>query len=161
VEGDLIMTTSDTVSPPRPGPEHKRLDAFVGTWKTEGEIRASPSGSAVMIHATDTYEWLPGRFFLIHRWDAHMPDGNTKGIEIIGYDASSKTYPMHSFDSEGNFGIMRASVKGDIWSFAGESLRFKGGFRDGGNTFAGIWEQRSRDGLKWVPWMDIRLRKGT
>jgi hypothetical protein len=144
VEGDLIMMTSDTASPPRPGPEHKRLDAFVGTWKTEGEIRARP-----------------GRFFLIHRWDAHMPDGNTKGIEIIGYDASSKTYPMYSFDSEGNFGIMRASVKGDIWSFAGESLRFKGGFRDGGNTFAGIWEQRSRDGLKWVPWMDIRLRKGT
>jgi hypothetical protein len=136
----------------------QRLEAFVGTWNTEGEIRASSSGPAAKIHATDTYEWLPGGFFLVHRWDAHMPDGNTQGIEIIGYDASSETYPMHSFDSQGNTGLMRASFEDGVWTFVGESLRFTGGFRDSGNTFAGVWEQRS-DGGDWLPWMDVTLRK--
>jgi hypothetical protein len=46
-------------------------------------------------------------------------------IEIIGpYDASTQTYPMRSFDNQGNFVTMRASVSEDgIWTFAGESER--------------------------------------
>ena len=153
------MAESDIAQPSRAGPEHKRLDAFVGTWHTEGEIRASSSGPAARVHATDVYEWLPGGFFLIHRWDAHMPDGDTQGIEIIGYDGASSTYPMHSFDSQGNAGVMQASVEGDTWRFTGEALRFTGGFHDEGNTFAGVWEQRSGDGPDWLPWMDIKLTK--
>lgn len=96
------MTRGDVAQPPRPDPGHRRLDAFVGTWHTEGELKARSSGPAVKFHATDTCEWLPGGFFLVHRWDAHMPDGEFKGVEIIGYDASSQTYPMHAFDSWGN-----------------------------------------------------------
>jgi hypothetical protein len=141
---------------PVPGPGHQRLGAFVGTWATEGEITAGPPGK---VKATDTYEWLPGGFFLLHRWDAHMPDGRTQGVEIIGYDAASQTYPMYSFDSAGNVGTMRAHVDGDAWTFEGESLRFTGGFRDGGETFAGAWEQRSGDGTEWSPWMDIKLSR--
>jgi len=26
---------------PKPGPEHKKLEYFLGTWKTEGEIKAN------------------------------------------------------------------------------------------------------------------------
>ena len=90
-----------------------------------------------------------------------MPDGEFKGVEIIGYDASSQTYPMHAFDSWGNTAVMRATVEGDAWMFAGESMRFRGGFRDEGKTFAGVWEQRSRGGSNWLPWMDITLTKDT
>lgn len=155
------MTAGDTAQPPRPGPEQKRLEAFVGTWNTQGEIRGGDSGPAAKFHATDTYEWLPGGFFLVHRWDAHMPDGNTQGIEIIGYDASSKAYTMHTFDSQGNADTMRASIEGDIWMFEGESLRFTGRFRDKGNTLVGVWSQRSSNEADWLPWMDVTLRKAT
>lgn len=153
------MTESDTAQPSGPSPEHKRLEAFVGTWRTEGEIRASSSGPAARFHATDVYEWLPGGFFLVHRWDAHMPDGETKGIEIIGYDGASRTYLMHFFDNQGNTGIMRGSVESGIWRFTGETLRFTGGFQDDGNTLVGVWEQRSGEGSDWRPWMDVKLTK--
>lgn len=142
-----------------PGPEHRRLEAFVGTWKTQGEARATAASPAVRFEASDSYEWLPGGFFLVHRWDAHMPDGQTQGIEIIGYDAESRTYTMHTFDNQGNAGVMQASVEGDTWTFTGESLRFTGSFRDGGNTIAGMWEQRSQDGSHWIPWLDVTLTK--
>ncbi len=122
-------------------------------------MKTDPSGPPVTFHAIDTYEWLPGGFFLIHRWDAHMPDGDTKGVEIIGYDASRKTYPMHSFDDQGNHSVMQATVDGDTWRFTGESARFAGGFRDGGRTFAGLWERRSSEGGSWRPWMDVVLTK--
>lgn len=56
---------------------------------------------------------------------------------------------------------MRATVEGDAWMFAGESMRFRGGFRDEGKTFAGVWEQRLRGGSNGLPWMDITLTKDT
>ena len=70
------------------GPEHRRLESFIGRWNTEGTIRVNPGSPAVRFHAVDTYEWVPGGFFVLHRWDAHMPEGRTQGVEILGYDAA-------------------------------------------------------------------------
>ena len=28
-------------APPQPGPEHKKVEYFLGTWKAEGEIKAN------------------------------------------------------------------------------------------------------------------------
>jgi hypothetical protein len=150
---------NDAPEPERPGSEHKRLATFVGSWSTAGVVRGDSDDPPVTFQATDTYEWLDGGFFLVHRWDARMPDGSTKGIEIIGYDAANKTYPMHSFDNQGNRSVMQGRVDGDTWRFTGESVRFTGGFRDGGKTFAGVWEQRSSKDAPWQPWMDVELTK--
>jgi hypothetical protein len=79
---------------PQPNPDLKGLDRLVGTWNTKGEIKASPYGPAGKIIGTDTYEWLPGGFFLVHRVDVRMGDQKNESIEIIGYDALSKTYPI-------------------------------------------------------------------
>lgn len=144
---------------PRLGPGHKRLGAFVGTWATEGEIKGGPSGPRSKVRAIDIYEWLPGGFFLLHKGDSHMPDGRTQGIEVIGYDPASDAYSMHSFDSAGRVAVMRASVEREEWTFEGPSLRFTGGFRDGGDTWAGTWTQRSSEGAEWFPWMNITLSK--
>jgi hypothetical protein len=81
------------------GTRAQAAECLVGTWKTVGEIRASPSGPAVKVHATDAYEWLPGEVFVVHRWNAHMPDREITGIEIIGHDTPRGTYSMLSFDS--------------------------------------------------------------
>lgn len=135
------------------------LSAFVGVWDTEGEMKASPSRQFMKFKATDTYEWLPGGHFLLHRFDADMPDGNVKGIEVIGYSQESKSYPMHSFDSLGNASVMHARIDQETWTFLGESTRFTGGFRDNGKVFAGVWELRSNDTSAWQLWMDVELRK--
>jgi hypothetical protein len=45
---------------PKPGPEHKKLEYFVGTWRTEGEIKPNEFLPAGKIVTTETYTLGPG-----------------------------------------------------------------------------------------------------
>lgn len=143
--------------PPRPGPEHARLGAFVGVWRTRGQVRATKSTPALQIEGTDRYEWLPGGFFLLHRVDVRIGGDPAEAVEIIGWDASAGSYFMHSYDAQGNVGTMRASESGGVWRFEGDAERFTGGFTADGRTLSGTWERR--EGADWLPWMDIHLTK--
>jgi hypothetical protein len=142
----------------RPEAALKCLNAFVGTWNTEGEIKESPFGPAGKLVGSDTYEWLAGGFFLIHRVDVRMGSQKNESIEIIGYDAPSKSYRMHSFDSQGNSVVMQAGVAGNTWTFSGESMRFKGTFREDGKSISGKWEYLGDDS-NWHHWIDVKLTK--
>jgi hypothetical protein len=139
--------------------ELERLTPFLGDWETQGEMKTSPSEQPAQFRAIDTYEWLPGGHFLLHRFDADMPSGKVQGIEVIGYSRESNSYPMQSFDSLGNTNLMQARLENETWTFVGEGIRFTGGFRENGRVFAGLWEQRSGVGEAWEPWMDVRLKK--
>ncbi len=140
-----------------PGPEHRALEPFVGRWRTTGEVRPGAETPAIEIEGTDSYDWLPGGFFLLHRVDVRIGGQPAQALEVIGWDAGSGTYFMHAYDDHGNAGTMQMSVRDGVWSFVGDAERFTGGFSDGGRTLAGQWERRN--GADWLPWMDIRLTK--
>lgn len=89
---------------------------------TEGESKTGPYGPAVKINAIDTYEWW-GKFFLIHCGDAHIGTEETKGIEIIGYDASSQKYFTQSFDDQSNSFTYEANLCDGIWNVLGDYER--------------------------------------
>jgi hypothetical protein len=139
--------------------ELERLNPFVGEWNTEGEMKSHASEQSEKFKATDTYEWLPGGHFLLHCYDADMPDGKVQGIEVIGYSRESDSYPMRSFDSTGNSSLMQGRVDKEEWTFVGETIRFIGGFRDNRKVFRGLWEFLSPDDGSWKPLMDVTLRK--
>jgi hypothetical protein len=155
------MTTDDRpASEPatasrRPG--HQRLEIFVGTWRTEGEI-LDASGATRRLRATDTYEWLPGGFFLVHRVDGRMGDEEVRVLEIIGYDAASDAYFTHSYDNHGGVAEYEATLHDRAWSILGRSERFTGTFDEGGTALTGTWERRAEGG-EWTRWMTIRLTK--
>ena len=150
--------SAENARPPEPTPEHRLLDAFVGTWRTEGRMEAGPLGPAAAIRGTDRYEWLPGGFFLVHRVDVRMGDEQVNTIEIIGWDPESRTYPMRWFDGRGGSGTYHAAFRDGAWTFAGETERFTGRFAADGGTISGTWE-RTEDGSEWLPWMEINLTK--
>ena len=136
------------------------LAAFVGPWSTHGALKLlGPSGRGAPFQATDSYEWLPGGFFLLHRFTAQMPDGLVEGIEVIGYDTSRKHFTMHSYDNQGNVGVMQASVDGDQWTYTGNNVRFRGQFSEDGRVFGGTWEMRERLNAAWRTWMSVELRR--
>lgn len=140
---------------------HQPLAAFVGNWKTTGEVKLlGPSGRGAPFQATDSYEWLPGGHFLVHRFAAQMPDGAVEGIELIGWDASRKLYTMQSYDSQGNVTTMTATTDGDQWTYTGTNVRFRGGFSEEGRVFGGAWEMRERLNAPWRIWMTVELRRG-
>ena len=54
-------------APPKPGPEHKKLEYFVGKWTGESEIKANafvPAGKTV---GTTTATLGPGGFYVESR----------------------------------------------------------------------------------------------
>jgi len=138
--------------------QRANLEAFIGKWSTSGRVVATATTSAVQIKGYDTYEWLAGGFFLIHKVDVLMGSDHEESLEIISYDAASNTYPMHFFDNHGNSGLMEGNYNNGIWTFLSPSMRFTGTFSENGNKLSGVWEQSS-DGTKWIPWMEVNLTK--
>jgi hypothetical protein len=155
-----------TRRPSVPGPEHKRLEVFLGKWNLEGQQYDGLVGSAAKIAAVETYEWLPGRFFLVHHFDGQVGDGDAACIEIIGYDASSRTYPAHTFYNNGQANEWQGHEHEGIWTFTGdwpmadESMKVRCTivFSNAGNVRTGKWDYSS-DGSKWQTFWDVKARK--
>jgi hypothetical protein len=157
-----MTTTGDVQAPTRPAtpsPQTKRLEVLVGRWTSKGQTVPGPSEPAIQITGTDVYEWLAGGFFLVHRVDVRMGGEQVEVLELIGpYDAADHSYPMRSFDNQGNFATMTARVRDDgVWTFTGASQRATLTIGEDG-TMAARWE-RSDDGSSWRHWMDMRFTK--
>ncbi len=139
-------------------PAYMPLRKFVGSWTTEGRMVAPEGGPAIIIQGTDTYEWLPGGFFLLHRVDVLVGREENKTTEIIGYNPVHGYFTMQYFDNKGNTGTMTATCSENTWTFQGDDLRFNGGFSTAADVFAGSWEKRDEAG-KWTHLMEIKLTR--
>jgi hypothetical protein len=152
---------AQTPDQPKPSSELKRLDALVGEWRTEWYV-TSDDGKPLTLHGVDTYEWMPGEFFLVHHTYVRMGNYDYNVMQVIGnYDTSSQTYSTHSFDSKGVEMSMHARVNDDnSWMFEGEKQRTRLVLSDDGQSMTYHWEQLN-DGSDWQPWMEMQLTKET
>ena len=50
----VALSAQSAPAAPKPGPEHKRLETFVGKWTGTGQALASPYGPAGPVSSTDT-----------------------------------------------------------------------------------------------------------
>lgn len=139
------------------GDKLKLLDKLVGVWNTEGKVLQTQTGPEIKIRGTDTYQWLPGEYFLQHIVDVLMGDERNQTYEIIGYNESADNFSMHYFDNKGNSGFMKANFINDQWHFMGDNLRFTGSFSNDDNTFSGIWELLENN--HWRQFIHITLSK--
>jgi hypothetical protein len=142
---------------PYPTPQHERLAVLAGTWKTTGEIRPIGSDPGGKLEGEDSYEWLPGQHFLLHRVDVTMAGTWRRSVEIIGVDAARKVHPMRSFDDQGNEVVTEGVLDGRKWSITGDGMRFHGTIGEAAAVIEGQWE-RMVDGV-WLPWIDVRLTR--
>ena len=143
---------------PAPGPEHKALNAFIGRRMTEGQTIESAGAPSVKIVASDVYEWVPGGFFVVHSAYGRIGNAGVGGIEIIGYDAASKNYGSQFFDSQGNCSTSELTVRGSTWTWTGEKTRCTSVTSHDGKSMSAHHE-RTDDGVKWMPSMDVTLTK--
>ena len=117
--------------------ELRRLEALVGTWRTEGWTREASGAPAMRIDAVDTYEWLPGGFGLLHIVDAKVGDERVEGAEIIGYDPALASFRTQYFGSDGP-SAYEASLEEEygalVWGMQSECDRFAGTFARSSRT---------------------------
>jgi hypothetical protein len=150
-----------TNGPPQPDPALKRLDRFVGRWSMEGRLVGSDETN---IKGETRFLWLPGGFFLEQHVRLDFMGLQIDGLELIGYDPESDTFPSIVYSSLAPAPLpYRWDVKGEAVtitvSYAPLDATFTGSWREDG-TFSGGWRPNpGADENVNVPY-DISGRRG-
>ena len=121
-----LLLAQGPPAPPKPGPEHKKLEYFVGKWTVESEIKANefvpPAGKTV---GTETGTPGPGGFYVESRAEGQF--GTRLGI--IAYDSHAKVYTSYYASSVGLVGNATGTVNGNTWTwmvedkYAGKAIK--------------------------------------
>lgn len=144
---------------PESGPDLRDLYFLIGKWRSEGEVLASEDGPSIKISGTDIYEWVLGGDFLHHRVDVMIGEQKVEVIELIGQgDAETGSYPMYSFDNQGNITVMHARLDNGRLTITGNNMRSELVLSDDEKNMTAFWE-RSDDGKDWTPWMQMKFLK--
>jgi hypothetical protein len=106
-------------TPPAPGPEHKKLSVFIGTWTGTGKAETTPFGKGGATGGTMACGWYAGGYHLVCDSEDSGPMGKTKGHGIYGYNTEKKQYYSFGIDSMGFGGPGAAKVDGSAWTFEG------------------------------------------
>jgi hypothetical protein len=125
--------------PPGPDPALRLLDRFVGTWDMKG--RTVDSG-VDNVSGQTTFEWLPGGYYLTQRIKLDFTGYEVEGLEVIGYDAASGTFPSTVYSSMAGMPLPYSwEIDGDELTITTDVIgaTFRGRWSEDGKTFSGGW----------------------
>ena len=106
--------------PPKPGPEVQKLAYFLGTWKYEGETKASDFGPAGKFSGEESCEWFTGGYQLVCHFNETSAIGKATGMNILAYDAEEKVYTYYSISSRGENLLGKGTFAGGTMNTAWE-----------------------------------------
>jgi hypothetical protein len=142
------------------------LRPLVGKWHTEGRQLEGPLGPASPFVAVETFEWLEGGHFLVHRLDGKFGARPAACVEIFGFNEARELY-VHTFYNDGNTNTWQLEADAHTLTLNGTwskgqgptfRLRYSAHVIEEGNTLEGKWEH-SRDGHDWTTFMETRATK--
>jgi hypothetical protein len=129
---------------PKPNPALKRLERLAGTWIIEGRTLDSKDNN---ISGRVTIDWLPGGFFLQQRGEIEIMGLKVQSLEIVGYDAATKTFHSYVFSNIGEVAARYYwDVQGDVVTHWTEGSKYTGRFSKDGNVLSGGW--RPEEGVE-------------
>jgi hypothetical protein len=163
----VLMLTAAAIAqaPPKPGPELKKMDVFVGTWTLDGTMKASAMGPAGTMTENEKCEWMEGGFYLVCHSTFKGSTGSGVGLSVMGYSPDDKAYSYREFSSDGEFADSKGTLDGDTWTWTNEEKMdgktMKGRFTihmtsTASYTFA---FDMSQDGTKWSTVMEGKASK--
>ena len=139
--------TQTPQQPPKPDPALKRLDVLIGTWDLKGHTLDSNDDN---ITGWNTFEWLPGGFFLKSIGEINFKGVKFQTLELIAYDPSSQTFPSSVYSNMGGSVLQYYwDVQGNTVTHLDESSTYTGTLSEDGKTLSGGW--RPKEGEKESP----------
>ena len=81
---------------PKPGPEHKAMDFFAGTWLAEAEMKPGPFGPGGKMTSRDVCEWFEGGFQLVCKGRGTSPMGPMSSMGVLAYRSEEHTSELQS-----------------------------------------------------------------
>ena len=121
--GILLLATAAfaQMGPPKPGPEHQKLNYFVGNWTSEGDMKPGPMGPGDKVTVSEDSQWMDGGFFVVIRSNFKSAAmGNGSGIAFMGYDPQEKVYTYDEFNSMGEVVHSKGTLDGDTWTWTND-----------------------------------------
>ncbi len=135
------------------------LEPLVGEWIMEARFEHIPPGGEA---GRVTFEWMPGKEFLVQRWQVPHPDA-PDGIAIIGPNPQGEGYLQHYFDTRGVARVYEMSFMAEAWTLERNTedfspldfvQRFRGSLNEDGSKIEGAWEI-CHDGSTWQHDFDL------
>jgi len=163
----FLLSIAAFAQPPvkKPGPEHKKLDYFTGTWTSEGDSKPGPMGPGGKMTMTQDAKWMDGGFFVVIRSEYKTPEGDGTGISFLGYDPQDKVYTYDELNSQGEPVHAKGTVDGDTWTWTSDMKMgpqtAKGRFTEKilSPTSYTFKFEMSSDGTKWDTAMEGKATK--
>jgi hypothetical protein len=152
--------------PPKPGPEHQKLELWVGEWTYEGESQTTFLGPGEKFTGRMTGRSILNGFGLEVVFNEHAPSGETQTVEVDTYDPVTKSYPAFSASSDGSFSQGSFTVNGTVGTYEmssvadGKQFKVRGtdAVAPDGMSITNHGEI-SVDGKTWVPWFTQKATK--
>lgn len=107
---------------PKPDPEIKKFDVFLGHWTYKGEYEAGPLGPANKVTGEMATKRILGGFFVQNQYTEKGPMGESHVLEIIGYDPANKTYPSTAYGDDGASALGAYVLDGNIFNYSGKLI---------------------------------------
>lgn len=151
-----------TISLPmmHPGPLDPNATGLIGHWNVEGVQLASPLVAQVAIQWTESFEWLEGKCFMLHRVQGHVGAAELTCTEIIANEE------IHSFYNYGRHQIWNHWFEEDRWMIQG-IWRERGTYQVrctsrfvGPDRRESIWERSTGTDAWEVSWRMAAMRVG-
>ena len=148
--------------PPKPPPEQKKFDAWMGTWSYEGEGRDSPLGPAGKFTGKCIGRPILNGFF----FELRLEEKDWQSVQIHWYDAGAKTYRHIGFQSDGRVVAGTGTWNGVAWSAAWTTVHRGVEYRGrsqiilaaDGKSITNPGEL-SVDGKTWMPFCESKWTK--
>jgi len=112
-----VTPAQTSTAPPKPGPEARKLAAFVGEWTIEGSLPAGAMGSSGgKTTGTASCEWVSEKFGVFCRENVPFPGGgDLTDVYMVAYDETAKNYFFTQVSAGGVIWTGRGKVNGDTW----------------------------------------------
>jgi hypothetical protein len=122
---------------PEPDPALKRFEVLLGTWDMTGRTVDSDVDN---ISGWNTFEWLPGGFFIKSVGEINFNGFEIKSLELIAYDPVSGTFPSHVYSNmDANILPYAWDVQGNIVTHWDATSKYTGTLSADGQTLTGGW----------------------
>src|SRR5438552_16689150 len=118
----------------KPGPEHKKLQSFVGDWDLTLKLWTNPSQPPAEVKATAERKWIMGGRFIQETVKGEYEGKAFEGLGLVGYDRGRKQYTVvkvcglcgtisHSLASCSNSGTKFECAREDCCPLSGQKVK--------------------------------------
>jgi hypothetical protein len=153
----LVASAAATAQGRRP--EHERLAVMVGSWQTEVDVKATPTGPALTVKGIEECAWF-ANLHVVCRNESKMESGPYSSIRLLSYQASTKEYSVYTVDSLGLSTLAFGQVSGDVWTFTaeGQGMRSRLTLTMTPDGYTGVSEFATRND-RWSPLSSVKATR--